>query len=231
MNLSVESIKYSIFGNYEFMDATSVNVSKLFELFREDHFLPNMIQMLQIQQPQNKVKQLTRLQLVNQQLPCNITFLPDRIDVETNESLTLDQVINYFNIIVSDFDIKIARIALSVTAVWKDLTPDDLFKLKEKLIAKSAYPYTENLIEWSSHNGSRIKWDGMSNEEINVGQIIQSVPISINQVSGNQINVVLDINTLGENTSTRFKIENCKEFYKYASVINDKLLDNLKRII
>lgn len=65
MNTKIVTVKYSIFGKYDFVDNTPENVSKLYEKFGEEGFMPNMVPLLKIEQPQNNVCQLLRPQLVN----------------------------------------------------------------------------------------------------------------------------------------------------------------------
>ena len=61
MEINVMTVKYSIFGNYDFVDNTPENVSKLYESFGKEGFMPNMVTLLKIEQPQNKVDQLLSL--------------------------------------------------------------------------------------------------------------------------------------------------------------------------
>ena len=82
MEKKVLSVKYSIFGRYDYIEATPETISKLFQNFASDEFMPNMINLLKIQQPQNTVQQILRPQLINRKLACTISLLPERVDVE-----------------------------------------------------------------------------------------------------------------------------------------------------
>lgn len=232
MALKIESTKYSIFGKYDFLEATPENISKLYEIFGKEQFLPNMVQMIQIEQPKNIVKQVARPQFINSALNCSITFLPDRIDIEEKGKLSLDQVVDYFNQIIIAFELKIQRLAMNTGAMWSNLNSEDMEKLKKSFVASQAYPYVNDLIEWSSRNVSRQHWKGSIDEQINVGQNIQNIVEIVNGVvSSSQVRVDTDINTLGENTEERFDSKLCKEFYQNANVWNQALLENLKGII
>lgn len=232
MALTIENIKYSILGKYDFLEATPENVSKLYKLFGKEQFLPNMVQMIQIQQPKNIVTQVSRPQFINSQLQCTITILPDRIDIEAKENLPLDTIVDYITRIISEFELKIQRLALNVNAVWRDLQACEMDRLKRTLIAEGAYPYVDSLIEWSSRNVSRQKWSDTVDEMINVGQNIQSRGSLLDgTLITNQVMVGTDINTLGENMQERFDGASCKDFYENACGWNQTLLDNLKGII
>ncbi len=90
MELNIQNIKYSIFGNYDFLEANQDNVSKLYKILGQDGFLPNMIQMIQIEQPTNKVTKKSRPQFIFEEKKCSMIFLPDRIDIEIKEGGSLE---------------------------------------------------------------------------------------------------------------------------------------------
>lgn len=182
------------------MKATSENVSKLYGIFGKDNFLPNMVQMIQIEQPQNIVTTVMRPQFVNENMKCYITFLPERIDVEIKEgkSISLDTIIEYYAEIIKAFELKINRIALNASAVISVSTPEESKALRKDILNEKAYPYEEKIIEWGSRNVSRKKCDDLD-EIANVGQNIQSIGLSLSdEIFINQIKIDTDINTLAE---------------------------------
>lgn len=154
MTLTANNIKYSIFGKYDFMEATPDNVSKLYSIFGKDKFLPNMLQMIQIEQPQNTVTTVMRPQFVNEDMKCTITFLPERIDVEMKEgySINLEKVIGYYEELIKTFELKINRIALNASAAISVPTSEVSEMIRKEILNQKSYPYQENIIEWGSKN-------------------------------------------------------------------------------
>lgn len=228
MSLEIKKVKYSIFGPYEPLEATPGNVSKIYEILGPEQYLPDLFKIIEIQQPDNTIKQINRMQFVNNQTSSKIAILPERLDIETNMGMAPDLVFRYLNQIIELFDLKINRIALNTNAVWDNPSEEDIKIITKKLISKEAYPYTDSLIEWSSRNVARKMCSGIG-EEINIGQNIQSTAGLVNgKVQTTQIRVDTDINTLGENSAERFNSRDCKEFFKDASKWNQNLLDNLK---
>ena len=225
MNLNVLTVTYSIFGSYDFVDNTPENVSKLYEEFNQDGFMPNMVTLLKIEQPQNKVMQLLRPQLVNQVMPCTITILPERVDVETGINVKLDNIITFFDRILQMFELKINRIAVNKSTIIDELTKEEAAKLKDKLTPPETYKGEHNLIEYASHRVARKRVDSLG-ELINVGRNVTGISTA-NAGEINRVQVDTDINTLGENTKERFEIEDCRSFFEDALRSDQEILENM----
>ncbi len=232
MELNIQNIKYSIFGNYDFLEANQDNVSKLYKILGQDGFLPNMIQMIQIEQPTNKVTKKSRPQFICEEKKCSIIFLPDRIDIEIKEggSLEFCSAIGYLGKIIEAFELKIYRIALNSTAVSKITSKEEGEGIWKKIIAGQSYPFCENTIEWGTKNVARMECAGLG-ENVNIGQNIESIAVAEHgNVEVKGIQVKIDINTLGENMEDRFSIESCKVFFKEALKWKEDIINNLKGI-
>ena len=173
-----------------------------------------------------------RPQFINEDMKCTITFLPDRIDIETKAEgdICIDTVIGYYSEIIKKFQLKINRIALNVSMIMDVLTPEKTDALRKGIINENSYPYNEEVIEWGTRNVSRKECIDLG-ELVNVGQIIQSMGF----VTGNgrcvkQIQIDTDINTLAENSDDRFDALSCKLFFAQANIWNKEIFDNFERI-
>lgn len=232
MALTINSIKYSIFGKYDFMEAASDIVSKLYGIFGKDKFIPNMLQMIQIEQPQNTVTKIMRPQFINEDMGCSVTCLPDRIDIEIKESenRNLDAVVEYYEAIIKTFELKINRIALNASASISITTKEESEDLRKSILNEKAYPYNENIVEWEARNVSRKKCDDLD-EMVNVGQLICCVEsVTTDGIIMKQIKIDTDINTLAEKKNERFDGSSCRSFFVNAIVWSQEILDNLGNI-
>lgn len=231
MNLNVLEVKYSIFGRYDFIDDTPENVSKLYEGFCKDGFMPNMVTLLKIEQPQNTVTQIMRPQLINKSMPCTITILPERIDIEVGMNVELNDILPFFERIKTMFELEISRIALNKTTILENLSKNQEMQLKEKLTPPENYYGEENLIEYASHRVTRKELDCIG-EMINVGRNITGLSsVGEQGVVIDRVQIATDINTLGEIIKDRFNIEQCQGFFECALASDKEILDNVMRII
>lgn len=226
MNEKLETKKYSIFGRYDFIENTPDNVAKLYQEFGKMGFMPNMIPLIKIEQPQNNVCQLMRPQLVNSELQCTITILPERIDVEGGD-IDITKTADYLNRLVSIFELKINRIALNTTTFLKNLTTQEERMLKDRIAAPANYEGEGELIEYASHRVSRKDIECLG-EKINVGRNITGITsVSGNRIVIDQVRIDTDINTLGELTNERFNVQNCTEFFRVAEKSSHDITNNI----
>ena len=231
MDLNVLTVKYSIFGRYDFIDNNPENVSKLYEGFCKEGFMPNMVTLLKIEQPQNTVTQILRPQLINKSMPCTITILPERIDIEAGMTVKLNDVLLFFERIMAMFELEINRIALNKTTILENLTKNEEMQLMDKLTPPENYCGEENLIEYASHRVTRKKLECIG-EMINVGRNITGISSVVDRlVEISKVKVDTDINTLGEILKDRFRIEHCRGFFESALKSDQEILENMVRII
>lgn len=221
------SVKYSLFGRYDYIDATPENVSKLYGIFGQEGFMPNMVTLLKIIQPQNTVEQTLRPQLINKKDNCVITILPERVDIEFSNGVSTAKNMQYISSIIELFSLKISRIALNTSTGIDSLTGEELLNFNAKLTAPANYDEENDLIEYSSRRVSRKHADCIG-ELINVGRNITGITESIDgKLSISRIQVDTDINTLAEFSQERFTIDSCKDFFEVATVINNDVINNI----
>lgn len=231
MEKRILSVKYSIFGKYDYIEATPEIISRLFQAFAPDGFMPNMINLLKIQQPQNIVQQILRPQLINQKMSCTISLLPERVDIEFSNSEYTDNVLDYLKRLIDLFELRISRIALNTATILDNLSEVEIKQLNTKLTPPENYCDEQNLVEYSSRRISRKVLDAIS-ENINVGRNITSIAQVIEgQQVINQIQVDTDINTLGELTKERFALDACREFFEMAANTDKDVVNNIEEIV
>lgn len=224
MLITRQNIKYTIFGNFESLGATPEIIGKLYSMFKNEGFLPNIIQTVQFNQIYNSMKVVERPQFINNQFQYKITFLQDRIDIdlESKNNNLIDNIIVFFDKIINEFKLKIIRLAVASNYAMNNID-DNISSLKT--ILKIDDLFNENLIGWESRKILRETWENKANEKIN---IIQDIHFDINT---KVILMTLDINTLSENMTERFNINDCKEFYAYVLNLEQKMLDEWKVIL
>lgn len=231
MEKRILSVKYSVFGKYDYIEATPEIISRLFQAFAPDGFMPNMINLLKIQQPQNIVQQILRPQLINQKMSCTISLLPERVDIEFSNSEYTDNVLDYLKRLIDLFELRISRIALNTATILDNLSEVEIKQLNTKLTPPENYCDEQNLVEYSSRRISRKVLDAIS-ENINVGRNITSIAQVIEgQQVINQIQVDTDINTLGELTKERFDLDACREFFEMAANTDKDVVNNIEEIV
>lgn len=221
MDCRTNYIKYSIFGKFDFLEANPTNISKMYGIFGKYNFLPNMIQMIQIQHPQNTITTISRPQFINNDMKCNITFLSERIDIEFKEVENFSIAMDYYNEILDTFPLEVNRIALNTGLFINSTTSEERESIRTAFINNNSYPFEEEVFEWNTRNVARKKCDEI-NEFVNVCQNVTCDGMA------NPIQVDIDINTLGELTENRFKFEDFSAFFSKADMWAEEIIENIK---
>lgn len=224
MKYEIDYVKYSIFENFEFLEATSDNVSKTYNIFGKYDFLPNTIQMIQIRHPQNAIKVISRPQFINNDMKCNIVFLPERIDIEFKTGKNNEKAMQYYEEILNVFHLEANRIALNCGIKIKCETEEEIAKVREFFTKKELYPFEDNVFEWSSRNVTRRECKEI-NELVNICQEVTYF------AGSNEIIFDTDINTLNEITNKRFNISHLKSFFTQADIWDNDIVENIKGMI
>lgn len=146
-------VKYSVFGRYEEIGTTPEQVSKIYEILGKKGFLPNMIQLIQVEQPSNVIKTVDRAQFVNKEKNHIITILPDRIDVQISSD-SYEEVYEYFAELMQLFDLKANRLAINANCQMLQLNEEQLERIKNAFVVETE---KEKNIEWSFRSVTRNK--------------------------------------------------------------------------
>ena len=221
------SVKYSLFGRYDYIETTPENVSKLYAEFSQYGFMPNMVTLLRIRQPQNIVEQILRPQLVNTKDGCTITILPERIDIEFINGASTENVMKFVESLIVMYELKINRIALNSATEFDNLSAQEIAYFNANLTPPANYAEEMDLIEYNSRRVSR-KSIGCIDEPINIGRNIEGISDIVDaQIVISRIKVETDINTLGEFTKERFTVDDCCKFFESAASIDKDVIENI----
>lgn len=238
MDYSVLKMQLSFFGDFESLDASSDVTTKLFEAFKDNGFLPNTIQVLQVEQPSNKTTIRLRPQLINSDSGYAINVLPDRIDFAVN-SRENTQIVEQFESYIEalkkvmiTFALNSNRLALTAT-YQLNANQEQSAKMKETLLPTFSYYKENRAIEATAHNVSRplIKIIDELPEYCNVNTDVMFKSVEQDN-SPDQVKTMVrfDINTLQENSANRFDKNNICTFYRIAYQIMGKIVEDLVSI-
>lgn len=237
MNYSALNMQLTLFGDYNSLDSSSDVVTKLFERFKDDGFLPNTIQVLQVEQPSNKATVRLRPQLIKTDGGYAINVLPERIDfaISGRENSQIAEQFEFYigmlQKVMNTFSLDSNRLALTAT-YQLDVSQEQTSKIKETLLPAFSY-YKENMpIESTAHNVTRplIKISDALSEYYNVNTDVMFKTIEQKDLSQTKVMVRFDINTLQEKNTNRFDENNICNFYRIAYEIIGGIIEDLVSI-
>ena len=220
--------RYSIFGNYEHFDAANEKVQKIYIDLLGKNFMPNVAHVIKFEPESKDFTKAFRPQFINVELGCEISLLPDRIDLVVKNGVALEDIIDYLRCFIDNLELKINRLAFVVEAIGDTFEKLETEELYKRLAIGVAYHYSNDVFEWGKRDVSRQQWtkDGET-ELVNVGQNLHGSSES----GRTSLFIETDINTLAENNNERFNIDDCESFFKRAESWNEELFNSLKELI
>lgn len=237
MDYSALNMQLTFFGNFDLLDASSDVVTKLFDAFKEEGFLPNTIQVLQVEQPSNKTTVRLRPQLIKTVDGYFINILPDRIDYAINSRVKAQDIgqfegyVETLKKVMHTFTLNANRLALTATY---QLNGDQgqTIKMKEALLPTLPYYKENKTIEATAHNVTRplIKISDESSEYCNVNTDVIFKVVEQGDLHETKATVRFDINTLQEKNTNRFDIHNICAYYRIAYQTMQKIIKDLVSI-
>ena len=237
MDYSVLNMQLTFFGDFDLLDASSDVITKLFNAFKEEGFLPNTIQVLQVEQPSNKTTVRLRPQLIKTGDECVINILPDRIDFAINRrenSQIIEQFESYIETlkkVMNTFSLSSNRLALTAT-YQLNANQEQTVIMKETLLPTFSYYNDNEAIEATAHNVARplIKISDALSEYYNVNTDVMFKVVGQGELHQTKTMVRFDVNTLQENNTNRFNKNNIYGFYHIAYQIIGKIIEDLVSI-
>lgn len=218
-------VKYSIFGRYEDVGTTPEQVAQIYDILGKKGFLPNMIQLIQVEQPSNIVKQVDRAQFVNKEKNHIVTIFPDRIDIQSPSDNDSDIIYEYLFELMSKFDLKSFRLAINSNIQLTQINESQLENIRKAFVVKSD---DETIVEWSVRRVERKKILDDTEEINSVYQIQYS------ELFPQTTKVVIfdtDVNTVAENINERYNHENIKNAFIELMVNNKSLVQKLGEVL
>lgn len=223
------------------IEANSVNISRMMEIFADRRLLPTTQSELPVAGPLPQMQVRFNLKSANNEW--DIHFGIDRIDITKNatdakgdnlgaiEQFCAD-VADIFAKISSKFPQQANRIALSSNVMLKEMKENILNDIYLKLF-NPVKLYSENTpAEWSSRAAARIRKKTGGNEEIfNFVADISRINglININQEAKpiDRVAINIDVNSISGNTAYRFAAKEVEDFYKNVSIWHNELLNDI----
>ncbi len=251
MTMVVDRVyRISVFGNFDSIKATPENMQFFLEVFKDDGLLPTIFQELQVNVPTvpgNPVPPSIpnqRIMLISSDGSTKVTIGANRIDYDfvatVDIKLTVEQrseinqrVINTFSFIFKKFRKSASRLALNTESLIINLSPNEFNSFMSKYTNPISLYNSVRLDEWSTRLMVRKSASIGNNEEsINVITIIQKQEMTQTATDGtvsthDGFAIQTDINTIAENTASRFTALHINEFINVAVSIWDKIIDEL----
>ncbi len=226
--------KISVFGNFTDIIPTPENIAFLVEVFRHENLMPSIFQEVKIDNNNPQIpQQQSRIALISADSTEQIAILSERIDYEIRTKTDVeisDEVLEtynekikrIFNVLFDHFKKQSTRLALNTENYVINLSDDEVVKFLSKF-SNPISVYTEKeMKEWNTRLMIRkeIPINDQS-ENFNIITIIAKIPMKKieNNVEKNfsGFTIMTDINTVAENTSSRFGINEVSEFMGLAN--------------
>ena len=231
MNFEIERTRYSVFGQFLHIEATSKTIGDIFENLKAFDFVPSTLNMLQFSAPAQEVKIVNRPQFINPNIGCVISILPDRIDIEFQSAdfLKLEnnfETMSSFLLSLSKV-INIASNRLAINTTIKVASEEQFRRIYDSIIGKSILQTQWDVAEIKRHellNPRIVLFDEVS-EIINVNiDFDYSKLLDIDNNPEQKIQVSMDINTKAEQVDFRFETEQIIKGLKSLKSISDGVL-------
>jgi hypothetical protein len=236
------NLKYqvSLFGNYDEIVPNSDNMKFFIDNFTDKGIIPYQIQGFSIDidimsKEPSQQKSIQMLSLTDSEKKWDIKFNPDRIDIVfVNENIGvikmiskedfLQETIEILEKISSKFKKTHKRVAF-VTQYLFNL--EDISNLSKSFVNSINYLDEKPILRWFNKIETRTKL-AKQDEIINVISDIGSInqPIKMNNVLSlfQGIAISIDINTIFENETYRFQLENLKSIFDEMLKVEEIIL-------
>ena len=252
--MHILTFRLSIFGDYKQYAPTSANTIAWTQALQTAgyDFLPNIIQTAQqiINVPFISAKigpDEKRMQFISQNGDVNIRILAERVDVEftlgasdTTEQYFTDKLpvaSSIMDTILSALgDVQGNRLAYYVDVIIpekEDFSFADFYR--ENNLGISVNNVSESCVEWNHRFNSRVPIKVDNNSELSNSILVLESGLlqTVNALTGEQqeikgLHIVADINTVPENTTIRFNVNNVSCFANHAQALFLDLLRQVK---
>lgn len=230
----------SVFGKFTIAplpDVITTLMNKINEETQET-FLPNIINNQQIEIPSNRITTTANLGFVTQNQQYSIAILNNRIDVNYNKTDELDVDIETFyafsvKVLVAIMDycaIASNRLAINIQQVCEFDSFEKLYSCGKRLVNSAAYYNDKEFTEWSIRINSQV------NIELDERQEVLNVITDISSgqdITGQKAACLfhIDINTIPQNQSMRFRKDSLPSFVQNAKAIATVLMGDVERLI
>lgn len=230
----------SIFGNFADILPSPDVISKMLGLFRDKNLLPGTFHEIST----HSVGPQLRLRLSSQNNEWNVNFATHRMDVEKNPTELQGQNLGnidefsaeanvFFSRILTEFNRKANRITLISSGLLRQMTPEKMEDLYNRLFKPIDFYKTIPPFEWNSRYASSVLFTiSGTSEPVNAitsinrvrGRLVDSGTV----ISFDRIQIGFDINTIQENKETRFDNVSLEQFFVEAATLRTRILSELE---
>lgn len=230
----------SVFGKFTIAPLPDVITDLMNKINAEtqETFLPNIINNQQIEIPSNRITTTANLGFVTQNQQYSIAILNNRIDVNYNKTDNLDVDIETFyafsvKVLVAIMDycaIASNRLAINIQRVCEFDSFEKLYSCGKRLVNSAAYYDDKEFTEWSMRINSQV------NIELDERQEVLNVITDISSgqdITGQKAACLfhIDINTIPQNQSMRFRKDSLPSFVQNAKAIATVLMGDVERLV
>jgi len=214
-------------------------ITGLVKTFRERELIPNTFQEVNVLSPAPQ----TRLRLSSPNGEWGVLFATNKIEITKNPvdpkganlgelSTFCSDVSDFYGRILKTFSKRANRIALVTSFLLKEMTDNHLSAFYQKLFRPPQFYVANPPFEWNWRSAARISSDfAPHNEKLNVLMTLNRVRGDFKVAFGLQpferLQLILDINTIQENSDYRFKLSHIKSFYARILRLHGSLLTEI----
>jgi hypothetical protein len=232
----IKRYQSSMFGNFHDLDWSSESMQELFKIFLNDGLIPSSLQEFNIA-TQSIVN---RPNFVSQNNKYSVSFASERIDIVCNSNeINFDGFLEKINLynkgIIEIFNSKINRLSYIEERNIVLETENGLYL---NLVNNNLLYNKDQIFEWSINNVSHenmILYATKAPEKINIGSTIikRQVEIQKNTIPTKMDSIILllDINTVGENTTPRFNLNDVTTYYSKIKIIREKIIKQMEGVL
>ncbi len=229
----------SFFGDISRVAPTPSTIKRVMDLFSDLELVPGTFMEIGNAGP----GQQSRLMMSSPEAGIIINFATNRVDIQkqiVNRSQGLGTIKDFSNLaadaasrISENFNINYNRVSLVADHMLELMTSEELDSAYSKLIRSHLNIGDGRPAEWNMRNSVKdvIIVNDIS-EEINsivqINRIQGELEISGEVEIFDRLQLILDINTVAENSNTRFNKENIDSYYEGASQRYEQLMALVK---
>jgi hypothetical protein len=234
----------TIFVNAQEIGPTPDIIGSLITLFHDKGLIPSTFRSMSLSgayQPQ------LRIRFMSPDNQWNISFAPNRIDIDKNLigmseknigdiSTFSSEASELFNRVMTTYKKKANRLAINSTVLFKEMTEEHLNAAYYKLFIATPTYKKYPPFEWIWKTCSRLPYKVSDLEDnINIVTDLQRIKGEYSDgttiIKLDRLKLLLDINTTDLNLEYRFDNSHMIDYFSHISVIHDKQSNEIQEYI
>ena len=238
-----QSYRISVFGDYSGIQPTPDNMLFFIKNFGKSGLVPSVFQEVQLT-PGGGAIQLQRVALVSSDNLTKISIMSNRIDYEITSSVdkrlsesdrnTINtKISDSFGLIFKHFNVNAYRLALNAESFVVDLNDSQIKEFLDKY-SNPISLYNDTIMgEWNTR--LMVRKTGVVNELTEVFNVITTISkAKLNKRVDNKdqekdgFTILVDINTIGENSTYRFSNVHIVPFFQTISIWWDTIISEME---